>query len=69
MRDRRRDLRGDRGFGKRLGVWCVGAVLVLLLLATNLYLRSGAAAAEDVPLNALKAAYARVTPGETVAPP
>ncbi len=49
-------------------MWCLGAVAVLLLLATNLYFRSGGASAEDVSLSALKAAYARVMPGETAAP-
>jgi len=73
MRDRGRHarggrLRGDRGFGRRLGLWCGGAVLVLLLLAANLYFRAHPAAAEDVSLEALKASYARVVPGRTTQP-
>lgn len=39
---------------------------VLFLLATNLWLHASASPdAADVPLNALKAAYAQVAPGET----
>jgi hypothetical protein len=68
IRDRRRNLRGDRGFGKRLGVWCLGTLALLLLMATNLYFRSGGASAEDVSLDALRAAYAHMQPGETAAP-
>jgi hypothetical protein len=72
-KDRRRNLRsntlrGDRNFGKRLGMWCAGALLVMLLLATNLYFRSHPGSAEDVSLGALHDAYARVVPGETTAP-
>ena len=73
MRDRRKDirggrLRGDRSFGRKLGLWCAGAVLVLMLLATNLYFRANPSSAEDVSLRALQDAYARVLPGETTAP-
>jgi hypothetical protein len=69
MRDRRHALRGDRRFGRRLGIWCVAVVLLLFLLAANLLRHvSPDANAADVPLTALKAAYARVVPGETAAP-
>ncbi len=67
MKDRRRSLRGDRRFGRRLGIWCTAAVLLLFLLATNLWMQQSEGRAGDVPLAALKAAYARVTPGETAA--
>lgn len=67
MRDRRRALRGDRRFGRRLGLWCAAAAL--LLLAVNLWPRGPHdKATADVPLAALKAAYARVVPGGTAAP-
>jgi hypothetical protein len=72
MRDTRRNLRGnlrgDRGFGRKLRLWCAGAVLLLALAVVNLWLRSSHAAPEDVSLNALKDAYAKVVPGETPAP-
>src|SRR6185503_7258289 len=69
MRDRRRSVRGDRGFGRRLAIWCAATMAILFLLAANLWLRSSAAPeAADVPLNALKKAYAQVIPGETTAP-
>src|SRR5690606_35557646 len=68
MRNGGSRLRGDRAFGRRLGLWCGGALLVLLLMAANLYFRNHSAAAEDVSLRALKDAYARVVPGETTAP-
>ena len=68
MRNRRRSLRGDRRFGQRLGIWCTALVLLLFLLATNLWLRRGADdSIADVPLAALKVAFARVAPGETPA--
>jgi len=69
MRDRRPNLRGNRGgISKKIGLWCVGAFVLLALLAANLYLRPGQAAPEDVSLEALKGAYARVMTGETPAP-
>jgi hypothetical protein len=68
MRDRRRALRGDRRFGKRLGIWCVAVVALLILLVANILHRAAPQAAADMPLTALKAAYARVLPGETAAP-
>ena len=69
MRDKRRALRGDRRFGRRLGVWCVAAVPLLFLLAANLLWHTAPdATMSDVPLTALKAAYAQVLPGETAAP-
>jgi hypothetical protein len=69
MKDRRRSLRGDRRFGRRLGIWCLTVVTLLFLLAANLWLHSAPGPdAGDVSLNALKAAYARVVPGETAAP-
>ncbi|MBV9549467.1 MAG: hypothetical protein JO256_07320 [Alphaproteobacteria bacterium] len=42
-------------------------MLILFLLATNLWLQSQSKAGTDVPLAALQAAYARVVPGETPA--
>jgi len=68
MRDRRHSLRGDRRFGKRLGIWCVAVVVLLLLLVANILHRAAPETAADVPLTALKAAYARVLPGETAMP-
>jgi hypothetical protein len=69
MRDRRRALRGDHRFGRRLGIWCMAVVLLLFLLVANL-LRHAAPGdtAADMPLAALKLAYGRVVPGETAAP-
>lgn len=67
MKDRRRSLRGDRRFGRRLGIWCTAAVLLLFLLATNLWLQSQSKSTADVPLAALKTAYGHVVPGETAA--
>jgi hypothetical protein len=68
MRNRRRSLRGDRRFGRRLGIWCMASVLLLFLLAVNLWLHHGEDnGTADVPLAALKTAFARVTPGETAA--
>jgi hypothetical protein len=61
-------LRGDRRFGKRLGIWCVAVAALLLLLVANIMHRAAPQAAADVPLTALKAAYARIVPGETAAP-
>ncbi len=61
-------LRGDRSFGRKLGLWCAGGVLFLILAATNVYIRSGSGAAEDVSLNALREAFAKVEPGQTTAP-
>ena len=69
MRNNRRSLRGDRRFGRRLAIWCVTVVALLCLLAANLWLRtSPAPRTQGVSLDALKAAYARVVPGETAAP-
>jgi len=69
MRNKNHSMRGDRRFGRRLGLWCMAAVLSLLLLATNLWLQaqSKAVAAADMPLTSLKTAYERVVPGETTA--
>lgn len=68
-KNRRRDLRGDRSLGRRLGIWCFAVVALLFLLAANLLRHVSAdAKAADVPLTALKAAYARIVPGETSAP-
>jgi len=61
-------LRGDRRFGKRLGIWCAAMVVLLLLLVSNIMHRETPQAAADVPLAALKAAYARILPGETAVP-
>ena len=69
MRDRRRALRGDRRFGRRLGLWCLAVVLLLFLLVANLWRHAAPQAnVADVPLAALKAAYVRIVPGETAAP-
>lgn len=69
MRNKRRALRGDHRFGRRLGIWCMAVVALLFLLAANVLRHTSADAnAADMPLAALKTAYARVTPGETVAP-
>lgn len=70
MRDRRRALRGDRRFGRQLGIWCVAVVLLLFLLVANLLRHAlpEGSNASDMPLTALKAAYARIVPGETAAP-
>jgi hypothetical protein len=43
-------------------------VLLLFLLATNLWLRLSDGRVADVSLDALKAAYTRVTPGVTAVP-
>ena len=64
----RRNLRGDRSFGRKLGLWCLAVVLLLFLLATNLWLRLSDGRVADVSLDALKAAYTRVTPGVTAVP-
>lgn len=64
----RNNLRGDRRFGRRLGLWCAAAVLLLVLLVANLWLHVSGDRAADVSLTALKAAYARVAPGTTAAP-
>ena len=64
----RRNLRGDRSFGRKLGIWCLAVVLLLFLLVTNLWLRLSNGRVADVPLNALKAAYAHVAPGATAMP-
>ncbi len=68
MRNKKHSLRGDRRFGRRLGLWCTAAVLSLLLLATNLWLQaqSKSAVAADMPLTSLKTAYDRIVPGETI---
>src|ERR1700760_3994614 len=68
MRDRRRALRGDRRFGKKMGIWCLAMVVILALLVANLLHHVDPKDAADVPLTALKAAYARVVPGETAVP-
>lgn len=69
MKDRRRSLRGDRHFGRRLAIWCGTMVVLLFLLAANLWLRSEPAQnAEDVSFSALRNAYAEVVVGETPAP-
>jgi len=69
MRNKRHSLRGDRRFGRRLGLWCTAAVLSLLLLGTNLWLQaqSRSVAAANMPLTSLKTAYDRIVPGETAA--
>jgi len=64
----RHNLRGDRSFGRKLGIWCLAVVLLLFLLATNLWLRLSDGRVADVSLDALKVAYARVTPGATAVP-
>jgi hypothetical protein len=61
-------LRGDRSFGRKLGIWCAAGVLLLLLLVTNLWLHVSRSRTADVSLEALKVAYARVTPGATPVP-
>lgn len=68
MRDRRHSIRGDRRFGRRLGIWCAAMVVLLLLLVANIMHRATPDTAADVPLTALKAAYARVMPGDTAVP-
>lgn len=68
MRDRRRDLRGERRIGRRFGIWCVAVALLLFLLVANLLRNAAPGSAADMPLTALNAAYARVVPGETAAP-
>jgi hypothetical protein len=64
----RRNLRGDRDFGRKLGIWCAAAVLLLSLLAANLWLHVSGSRTADVSLDALRVAYARVTPGATAVP-
>ena len=65
--DRRRSFRNERPGRKKLGIWCAAAALLLLLVLANMW-RGGSQEAADLPLNALKAAYEQVLPGETAAP-
>ena len=76
MRDRRKNLRANMGYGvrrssglgRKLGIWCVALSLLAALAVANLWHQSAPAAAEDVPLDALQAAFNQVVPGETAAP-
>ena len=76
MRDRRKNLRANMGYGakrgsgmsRKLGIWCVALALLAALAVANLWHQSAPATAESVPLDALQAAFNQVVPGETAAP-
>lgn len=75
MRDRRRNIRaemrnrgGDRGLGRKLGIWAVALALLGVLAVANLWRQSAPAVADNVPLDALQTAFNQVVPGETAAP-
>jgi hypothetical protein len=75
MRDRRKNLRANMGYGsnrsrrpgKKLGIWCVALALLGVLAIANLWHQSAPSPAQDMPRDALHAAFRQVVPGETAA--